>query len=156
MTTVMQAMFIDFLCITQRFIGEIKITLHYILEEGGLLLLLLLLLLIIMIIIVIIIYSGNSPPVWNPRTLYRVHSSPPLGPNPSHMKPVISFIFSFSNEYFVCMYSLPCVVYALRISCYSFHLVTQKRPDRLCGPPKPPGQSVPPFLPGNEAAGACW
>ena len=30
MTTVMQAMFIDFLCITQRFIGEIKITLHYI------------------------------------------------------------------------------------------------------------------------------
>jgi len=30
MTTVMQAMFIDFLYITQRFIGEIKITLHYI------------------------------------------------------------------------------------------------------------------------------
>jgi hypothetical protein len=30
MTTVMQTIFIDFLCITQRFIGEIKITLHYI------------------------------------------------------------------------------------------------------------------------------
>ena len=30
MTTVTQSMFIDFLCITQRFIGEIKITLHYI------------------------------------------------------------------------------------------------------------------------------
>ena len=33
MTTVMQAMFMDFLCITPRFIGEIKITLHYINRE---------------------------------------------------------------------------------------------------------------------------
>jgi len=43
-------------------------------------------------IIVIIIYLGNSPPVWSPRTLCRVRRSPPLGPNPSQMNPLISLI----------------------------------------------------------------
>jgi hypothetical protein len=51
-----------------------------------------------MIIIVLIIYLGNSPPVWSPRTLYRVHSSPPLDPNPSQINPVISLISVFPTK----------------------------------------------------------
>ena len=52
------------------------------------------------------IYLGNSPPVWSPRTLYRVHSSPPLG----QMNPLISLISAFPTK----------ILYAstLSLACY--------------------------------------